>query len=129
MMFQIATRLWMASFDVHVQSLTDLWFAQSLTGHMPYHWKASPEAMWEIEALADYVDALAHSGTDFHLLIALGVPATPGSPIPDSVFANHAAFLRYLRTADLHAKQLPVTLGCVQSLAGECAQRKKQARL
>ena len=59
LVLQIAVPLLMSYFAWHDQSLTDILSAQSLTGDTIGHWKASPEAMWEVEALADYVDALA----------------------------------------------------------------------
>ena len=42
-------------------------------------------------------------------MVALGAPGAPGAPVPDSVLANHAAFMRYLTVANISATELPVS--------------------
>ena len=99
-----AVRLLMALTYLNVRSLTDMYCAQlqALSWHhfpaqpIPvespfamaspdtYGWKASPEAMWEIEALEDYVDALAQTGSTLYLYAALG-----GDEGPCTLAQNH----------------------------------------
>ena len=107
-LLQIAVRFLMSDHALYVQSLTDIW---ALTRGGPYKWVASQEVLQDMEGLADYVDALAAAdmgtGTNFHLMVALGAPGAPGAPVSDSVLADHAAFMRYLTVANITATELP----------------------